>query len=98
MAVAAMAALAGCTPTTEQPADPVSVTPTDKAVVGVQTGAPPAPGTDRAPAPTPTVLPDGTINRGGGRPDTNDNGSWEMSVAPPTMPTTYGCAPQYPCW
>lgn len=88
-AVAAMAALsAGCTPTTERPADPTGVAPTEKGVVGAQTGTHATSKPHQAPTGTAqTVLPDGTLNRSGGRPDTNDNGSWQMSVAPPTKPT-----------
>ena len=102
-AIALMSVLAaGCTPTIEQPpTGPAEVSPTEKGVSG-QTATRPAPKSSQAPigssqAPSGTLLPDGTINRSGGRPDSNDNGSWEMSVAPPSAPKTQDmCGSQDP--
>ncbi len=93
-AIALMTVLAAaCTPTTETPAGPAGVSPTEKGVMGGQTATRPVPKPSRASivptnVPPGTLLPDGTINRSGGRPDSNDNGSWQISVAPPSAPRT----------
>lgn len=72
----------GCSPRTEEPATTTSpnIAPTEKGAKGVQD-----PGGNPMPSGGPDVMgPDGTMNRGGGRPDTNDNGSWSQSASPGT--------------
>lgn len=91
-AIALMTVLAaGCTPTREQPAGPAAVSPTEKGTISGQTGNRPAPNVSQPPigpsrTPPGTLVPDRPINRNGGRPDSNDNGPWQMSVAPSTAP------------
>lgn len=81
-AALAAALATGCSPRTEEPATSTapSVTPTEKGAKGVQDPVV----TPSVPTPSSVMGPDGTMNRSGGRPDTNDNGGWSQSASPGT--------------